>query len=174
MNKNSLLFFSLLYLFSSFFLYADQVIINIKSKVIETTCIISSNSTDFIVNMSSANLRGQEKNIPFGKSPFSITLENCPDSISIANVRFMGDPDLIYPNLLRVLENNESSAKGIAIGLYDDDDNNINISNNDMSYSINQDTNKYTFRFSAAYVKTREDAIPGQVKAISYFDIYYD
>lgn len=174
MNKNSLFYFSLLYLFSSFFLYADQVIINIKSKVVETTCIISSDSTNFIVNMASANLRGQDTNIPFGKSPFSITLDNCPDSISIANVRFMGDPDITSPNLLKTLDNNESSAKGIAIGLYDDDNKNINISNNNMSYSINKDTNKYTFHFSAAYVKTREDAIPGQVKAISYFDIYYD
>ncbi|WP_272676393.1 fimbrial protein [Providencia huaxiensis] len=174
MNKISILCFSLLYLFTSFFSYSDQVSINIKSKVVESTCIISSDSTDFVVNMVSTNLRGQDTNIPFGKSPFSITLDNCPNSINIANIKFIGDPDHVMPNLLKILDNNESSAKGIAIGLYDENNNIINISNNNMSYSINHDANKYTFHFSAAYVKTREDAVPGQVQAISYFDIYYD
>jgi len=166
----------LLYLISllSFNLYADQTKINITAKVIKTTCSISSISTDFIVNMKNSNLRGQSVGVPFGKVPFNVFLDNCPKGINFAHVTFKGESDNVMPNLLKVSEDDEASAKGIAIALYDDKENIIDISKNINIFDINHDINNYTFNFSAAYMKTNEIASPGKVVAVAYFDIIYE
>lgn len=102
MNKVSFFCLSLLFSFLSLNSYADQVKINITAKVTETTCAISSNSTDFVVNMVNANLRGQAISVPFGKAPFSVTLDSCPENINIAHIKFMGDSDPVMSNLLKI------------------------------------------------------------------------
>lgn len=166
----------LFYLFSlcSFNLYADQTKINITAKVLKTTCSISSSSTNFIVNMKNSNLRGQPVGIPFGKAPFSITLDNCPEGINLAHVTFSGESDPVMSNLLKISDDEDTSATGIAIALYDDKENIIDISKNNTAFTINHDVNNYIFNFSAAYIKTSEMTSSGKVVAVAYFDINYE
>lgn len=166
----------LLYILSllSFNLYADQAKINITAKVLTTTCSISSGSTDFIVNMKNSNLRGQPVGVPFGKAPFSITLDNCPESINLAHITFRGESDPVMSNLLKISDDEDASATGIAIALYDDKENIIDISKNNTGFIIKHDIDNYIFNFSAAYIKTSEMTSSGKVVAVAYFDINYE
>ena len=167
----------ILYLFSlfSYHSYADQAKINITSKVLENTCAISSGSTDFVVNMTNSNLRKQPIGIPFGNTSFSITLDNCPENVNIAHVIFSGESDPIKSNLLKITDSKElSTAKGIAIGLYNDKGNNIDISKNNTDFLIKNNVNNYILKFSAAYIKTTEVTSSGKIIAVAYFDITYE
>ncbi|WP_426817301.1 fimbrial protein [Winslowiella sp. 2C04] len=170
---NKFILFIALHIFS-LNLHAEQVKINITAKVLDSTCTISSNSTDFVVNMNSGNLRGQDIGVPFGDTPFSISLDNCPESIKTAHVKFSAESDPLIPNLLKITSGSDMDAKGIAIGLYDSKKNNLNITSNNGDYPIDKVNNNNVFNFSAAYVKTSNDFTPGKVVAIAYFDITYD
>lgn len=171
MNKYTLYF---IFLICSSSAFSDQSEINIIAKVLDNTCYISTESSDFLVNMSTGNLTGMEIGIPFTVSPFSISIDNCPANVSVAHVKFTGDSDVVMPNLLKIASSSDSDAKGIAIGLYDHKNNNLSMLGNITDFNINHNIDRNTFYFNAAYLKTINDALPGKVVGVASFEISYD
>lgn len=153
---------------------ADQIQINITAKVTSKTCTIATGKTDFLVSLMQGNLRDAAVGVPFSPSSFSVNLEDCPSNIKVAHVTFSAESDPVFPNLLKIASDDNSDAKGIAIGLYDSDIRNIDIRNNSIDFVINHEImNNYLF-FTAAYIKTNDKASPGKVKSFAYFEVSYD
>ncbi|WNN43489.1 fimbrial protein [Winslowiella toletana] len=154
--------------------YADQVKINITAKVMVRTCTISSGSKDFLVSLMPGDLRNAAVGVPFSATSFAINLEDCPANIKMAHVNFTAESDPVMPNLLKTTSDTDSDASGIAIGLYDSDNKNIDIRNNLTDFVINHDVTVNSLSFSAAYLKTNDNALPGKVRSFAYFEIAYD
>lgn len=175
MNKSIFYIGILLVTYLSSNSYADdQVTININAKVIESTCTVSAESVDFIVDMVVGDARNVSINTPFGKTPFSIYLEDCPVSVQKVHVKFTGTSDTTYSNLIQINNNGTTDATGIAIGLYDLNNNNINITNNLTDFNVNSSNIKVELGFIAAYVKTSTQYTPGKVTGVANFEISYN
>lgn len=159
-------------IFNSVKSFSNQIKINITATLMENTCIISTASTDFLVNLISGDLRGKDIGIPFGETPFYINLDSCPENLTTAHVKFTSERDPIMPELLKIQSTDSSSAKGVAIGLFDKDNNNV--THGSVDIDINHDGNKNIFPFSVAYLKTGSDASPGKIIAVTSFEIAYD
>ena len=153
---------------------ADQVQINITAKVIAKTCAISSKKSDFLVSLATGNLRDAAVGVPFSESSFTINLEDCPLNIKTAHVTFSAESDTDMPNLLKIANDADSDATGVAIGLYDRNGKNIDIRSNATDFLINHAEAMNSLYFSAAYLKTSDKALPGKVKTFAFFEIAYD
>ena len=165
-----------LFILSTLSLYAfsDQVKININAQVTERTCSISAGKKDFTVELPPGNLNGKPVGIPFAQTAFSIEIVDCPSNISTAHVAFVGNSDPVFPNLLGISTASSLAAKGIAVGILNNQNNIIDIRNNVSSYSISNNENLKSFDFKAAYIKTSKTATPGKVQAVVSFEISYD
>lgn len=173
MNKTILsLFF--LFMFISKISYSNQVTINISAKVIERSCTISSGSSDFSITLDTGDLRGKEIGTPFTETPFSISLEECPDNLSSAHIKFTGESDLVMSNLLINSNKTDAGAKGIAIGLYDTNNKNIDIQSNSNSLVIDHKLQNNIFKFYAYYVKTSNNYSAGKITSVANFELSYD
>ncbi|EKT56049.1 fimbrial protein [Providencia burhodogranariea] len=173
MNKVIINLFFLL-IFISNVSYSERVKINISANVIERSCTISSSSSNFSVKLDTGDLRGKKIGMPFTETPFSISLESCPDNLSSAHIKFTGESDLVMNNLLANLNETDSGAKGIAIGLYDSNNSNINIQNNLNSITIDHNLQSNIFKFYAYYVKTSDKYSAGKIISIANFELTYD
>lgn len=151
---------------------AEQVTINISAKVIESTCSISSETSDFIVTMQPADARSSTVGTPFGETPFAIKLVNCPADAGSVHVKFSGSSDANSPNLLQINNTNGTDAKGFAIGLYDKNRNNLNIVSNATTFAV--DSSEAQLDFYAAYIRTSNAYTAGKVTAVVSFDVSYD
>jgi len=174
MNKNFLSAALIALNFLSVYSFADQVKINITANVMVQTCTISTGSKDFLVSLLSGDLRNATVGVPFSATSFAINLEDCPANIKMAHVTFSAESDPVMPNLLKTASDSDSDATGIAIGLYDSDKKNIDIRNNITDFVINHDANINSLNFSAAYIKTNDNALPGKIRSFAYFEIAYD
>ncbi|MDH2371870.1 fimbrial protein [Providencia rettgeri] len=172
MNKTVLFFFTL-FIFPRLGM-SDRVTININTNVIEKSCTISKNSSNLTITLGSNDLRDKKVGIPFGETPFTISLEDCPANISTAYVKFTGESDEIMSNLLKNNNNTNQGAKSVSIGIYDVNKNNIDIKKNKISLNISHDKIYNTFDFFAYYIKTSQDSSPGKITSIVDFEISYD
>lgn len=173
MNKLILLTSSLLIAFPKVS-FSEQVTINISASVIERSCTISNDSLNSTITLQAGDLRGSKVGIPFSATPFSISLIDCPDNISTAHITFTGDSDKTMANLLKNADETDTGAKGIALGLYDLNNNNIDISNNKTTLTINHTLSKNTFNFLAYYVKVNSIASAGKIISVADFELAYD
>lgn len=154
--------------------FSEEVTININASVIERSCTISNESLNTIVNLQAGDLRGSKVGVPFTGTSFSISLIDCPANISLAHITFTGESDKTRDNLLRNINEAETAAKGIALGLYDSDNNNINIKSNKKSLTIDHALSKNTFNFFAYYVKVNDSSSAGKIMSIADFELAYD
>ncbi|HEJ9059007.1 TPA: type 1 fimbrial protein [Serratia fonticola] len=174
MNKNFLSSAFLAMSMLSFYSLADQVQINITAKVTAKTCAVSSKTSYFLVNLATGNLRDAVVGVPFSESSFTINLEDCPLNITTAHVNFSAESDTDMPNLLKIANDSDSDATGVAIGLYDKNGKNIDIRSNATDFLINHAEAINYLYFSAAYLITSDKALPGKVKSFAFFEISYD
>lgn len=172
MNKIVLFFFTLL-IFPRLSM-SDRITININANVIEKSCTISKSLSNLTITLGTNDLRDKKIGVPFGETPFTISLEDCPTNISTAYIKFTGESDLVMSNLLKNNNNTNEGAKSISIGLYDVNKKNIDIKNNKTSLNINHNENNNTFHFFAYYIKTSQNSSPGKITSIVDFEIFYD
>ncbi|WP_410003667.1 fimbrial protein, partial [Providencia stuartii] len=55
--------------------FCERITININGNIVERSCVISKNTSDFTVKLDTGDLKGKKIGIPFNKTPFSIILE---------------------------------------------------------------------------------------------------
>ncbi|WP_392565458.1 fimbrial protein [Utexia brackfieldae] len=176
MNKNIFLIVFCTVLFSSFSVFADdgQVKISISAKVTASTCVVVSDSSSSVVQMISSSLTNISIGTPFGQTPFSISLDYCPPTTSVAHVKFTGISDTDMPNLLKLDSAGDGYAKGIALGLYDENQQNLDIRSNSTDFKLNSTVVRNKLGFIVAYVRTLPESSQGKVSATASFEISYD
>jgi len=154
--------------------FGEKVAININANVIERSCTISESSLNKTVTLQSGDVRNSLVGIPFAGTKFSISLESCPENISSVNIVFKGESDSVMSTLLKNSSETESAAKGIALGLFDDDDKKININGNEKTLEISRVSSINTFNFFARYVRVSDVYSPGKVLSVANFELSYD
>lgn len=172
MNKILLIVCLLPLLFKESF--SETITININGNVVERSCTISNSSQNQVINLYSGDLRNSELGVPFTGKLFSIILEDCPINIISAHLKFTGESDNEMKNLLKNTNESDSGAKGVAIGLYDINRKNIDITNNSEFLKIDHSEDQNTFNFYAYYVKTNETSKAGKLISIINFELSYD
>ncbi len=173
MNKTSIIFLGVILTFSEKSI-SDTVTININAHVVERSCTILNDALNMTVNLKAGDLRQSRRGIPFGEMPFSISLTDYPDNISTAYIKFSGESDTTMNNLLKNVNGSETAAQGVALGLYNIKNENINIQSNEERLSINHGQSTHIFNFSASYVKTSDTTSAGKIISIVDFELSYD
>lgn len=154
--------------------YGDRVTININASVVERSCTISDGSLNATVSLQTGDLRNSYVGVPFSGSKFSISLEDCPENISTAKIKFSGESDPIMSTLLKNTGDGESAAKGVALGLYDNDNKAININGDYKTLTIDATSSVNTFNFFARYVRVSDTYSAGNVLSVANFELSYD
>lgn len=172
MNKIIVFFF--MFLIFPRLSMSDRATININTNVIEKSCTISKSSSNLTITLATNDLRGKKVGIPFGETPFTISLEDCPTNISTAYIKFTGESDPIMNNLLKNNVNTNEGAKSVSVGIYDFHKKNIDINNNKMSLNIKPNETYNIFYFFAYYIKTSDNSSPGKIISTVNFEISYD
>jgi len=152
----------------------ERVTIKINASVIERSCTISNSSVNSTVDLQPGNLRASKLGAPFSGTRFSVNLENCPDNISSAYIQFKGESDPEMSNLLKNTSTTDTSARGIAVGLFDEDNNNIDVRNNKINLKIDHGTPVNEFSFFAYYVRVNNNSSAGKVLSVANFELSYD
>jgi major type 1 subunit fimbrin (pilin) len=150
---------------------AEQIKINLNARVLEKACTLSNDNV--IVSMPIGEVRGKKVNSSFGKTKFSIIISNCPNNISNAHIAFKADADINNPQLIKNMEA-DGYAKGVALGLFDSNENIIDISSNSTDILIDHALAENKIDFSVAYFKSAVDSRAGKVLGIVEFGISYD
>lgn len=155
--------------------FSDRATINISTNVVERSCTIDNESQNLIVDLQSGDLR--EDNIgvgvPFAGTSFSIKLVDCPANLSAAHIKFSGESDIVMANLLKNIDSTVQAAQGIALGLYNSNDN-IDIRSNQITLTLDHNLAINTFKFFAYYIKTGNTTSPGKVVGVANFEVAYD
>lgn len=152
----------------------ERVTVNINASVVERSCSISNSSVNSTIELQPGDLRSSKLGAPFSGTSFSVILENCPDNITSANIVFNGESDPVMSNLLKNTSTTEISAQGIALGLYDVDNSNIDIRNNKKTLKIDHDKSANSFNFIASYVRVNNNPSAGKVLSVANFELSYD
>uniref|UniRef100_UPI0015D5B371 fimbrial protein n=1 Tax=Providencia stuartii TaxID=588 RepID=UPI0015D5B371 len=101
-------------------------------------------------------------------------LEDCPENLSSANLSFIGESDDELPSLLKNQNKTNASAKGVTIGLYDMNNQIIDIRNNKLNIEIKKQQSINKLNFLSCYIKTNNEASAGKITAMVNFEISYD
>ncbi|WP_392562432.1 fimbrial protein [Orbus sturtevantii] len=170
MNKYILYASSFSMLLASYYL-AAEVPIYITAKVVEKACTITSDS--IVVDMGIANSKGAKVGIPFSPLvPFKISLSDCPTGTMQAHVTLSTSNSTSH-----FIENDSiesSKAKGYAIAVYNSANEIIDMQDNMTDFMIDHNSLYTDLNFSAAFVKTNNDASAGIFHAVASFEIDYD
>lgn len=151
-------------------LFAEQVVININAQVLEKTCSIVNNNIQ--VDMNLVSIRDHVVKTSFGKTPFSISLNDCPKSVESANIKFNAISDLSDSRLIKNTEG-VGYASGIALALFYNDEI-VDISNNNVNHLIDHGLVVNDIKFDIAYFRTENNYIIGKVLGIIDFEISYN
>ena len=173
MNK-LVVFYVIMLMFLPTQSFGEKVTININADVIERSCTISDSSLNKTVSLQSGDVRNSSIGVPFAGSKFTISLESCPENISSVNIIFKGETDSVMNTLLKNSGDTESSAKGIALGLYDSDNNKIDINKNINTLEINHGLSINTYDFFVRYIRVSDTYSPGEVLSVANFELSYD
>ncbi|QZY66513.1 fimbrial protein (plasmid) [Providencia rettgeri] len=171
---NKIIKYLIVFMFLPSLSLSEQIKININAIVIERSCTISNNSINLLVTLDSNDLKEKWVGIPFTKTPFSIVLENCPKDISSAHITFTGESDTTMTNFLKNLDKTSSSANNIAIGIYDSNQNVIDLNNNLTTLDVDHSLVNNVFRFYASYIITSNNPSAGKVISVANFELSYD
>lgn len=173
MSKMEPIFFIILLFFSELS-FSERVTININASVLERTCTISNDSLNQKIELQGGDLRQSDIGVPFGKTSFSINLIDCPVNLSSAHLKFSGESDSSMSNLLKNVNGTDAAAQGVALGLYNTNNVNVDITNNEETLLINPVLTTNIFNFFIYYVRVNQTAAAGKVTAIADFEIAYD
>lgn len=148
---------------------AAQVPIYIIAKVVEKSCTIINN--DITVDMSMPNSKDIELGETFQHTPFSIGLKDCPSGTDNAHIRLT-----TTNSTSSYIENQvaEGYATGYSIVVYNSLNQPLDMQENWSDFKIDSNNAQTNLDFSAAFIKTSNDASAGKFNGIASFEIVYD
>lgn len=153
--------------------YAADGNIKFVGEVIQSSCAFKALAKDQIVSLGTVATNSFKKaHDTASPTVFNIEINNCPNNNQEVFVIFDGVKDEVNKELLAIKEG-DGYAKGIAIGIYNNDsDRYIPLNNKTSIYTI---TDKVaTLKFIAKYVATENTVLPGKVEANANFTLVYN
>lgn len=160
--------------------------VNFSGKVVTSACAISAGSANIDVDMGevrTATLKTAGSVASTAKA-FAITLEDCeiadtsastdenPIAATTVAVTFTGTPDTSDVNSLSVGANGSAnSAQNVAIRLYDEQGNVVNLGEPAAAIPLRKGTN--TLNFSAKYYSPKGGATAGDASAVATYTVTY-
>ncbi|WVD68575.1 fimbrial protein [Orbus wheelerorum] len=122
--------------------------------------------------MTIANGKGTQLGVPFHQRiPFSIGLKDCPSGTDNAHVRLT-----TTSSTSSYIENQvaEGNATGYSIVVYNSQNYPLDMQENWSDFVIDKNSVQTNLNFSAAFIKTNNDASAGKFKGTASFEIVYD
>ena len=160
--------------------------VNFSGKVVTSACAISAGSANIDVDMGevrTATLKTAGSEASTAKA-FAITLEDCeiadtsastaenPIAATTVAVTFTGTPDTSDVNSLSVGANGSAnSAQNVAIRLYDEQGNVVNLGEPAAAIPLRKGAN--TLNFSAKYYSPKGGATAGDASAVATYTVTY-
>jgi len=160
--------------------------VNFSGKVVTSACAISAGSANIDVDMGevrTATLAAAGSEASTAKA-FAITLEDCeiadtsastdenPIAATTVAVTFTGTPDTSDVNSLSVGANGSAnSAQNVAIRLYDEQGNVVNLGEPAAAIPLRKGAN--TLNFSAKYYSPKGGATAGDASAVATYTVTY-
>ena len=160
--------------------------VNFSGKVVTSACAISAGSANIDVDMGevrTATLATAGSEASTAKA-FAITLEDCeiadtsastaenPIAATTVAVTFTGTPDTSDVNSLSVGANGSAnSAQNVAIRLYDEQGNVVNLGEPAAAIPLRKGAN--TLNFSAKYYSPKGGATAGDASAVATYTVTY-
>lgn len=160
--------------------------VNFSGKVVTSACAISAGSANIDVDMGevrTATLATAGSEASTAKA-FAITLEDCeiadtsastdenPIAATTVAVTFTGTPDTSDVNSLSVGANGSAnSAQNVAIRLYDEQGNVVNLGEPAAAIPLRKGAN--TLNFSAKYYSPEGNATAGDASAVATYTVTY-
>jgi len=160
--------------------------VNFSGKVVTSACAISAGSANIDVDLGevrTATLAAAGSEASTAKA-FAITLEDCeiadtsasteanPISATTVSVTFTGTPDSTDANSLAAGANGSTtSAQHVAIRLYDEQGNVVNLGEPAAAIPLRKGAN--TLNFSAKYYSPQGGATAGDASAVATYTVTY-
>ncbi|MGN7791232.1 fimbrial protein [Enterobacter sp. JS8-1] len=160
--------------------------VNFSGKVVTSACAISAGSANIDVDMGevrTATLAAAGSEASTAKA-FAITLEDCeiadtsastednPIAATTVSVTFTGTPDSTDANSLAAGANGSTtSAQHVAIRLYDEQGNVVNLGEPAAAIPLRKGAN--TLNFSAKYYSPQGGATAGDASAVATYTVTY-
>lgn len=171
MNKYILLLMVLIS--SGSFAEEHDGMVNITGTIQDNTCEIAPDSQSKTVDMGTM-AQGTFRNVGdrSAAKAFSIKLENCGPAASEATVTFSGTPDKAN-NHFFAIESGGEAASGIALGIYDINDKNLQPDQSSEGYELEPGQKLKELQFFARYVSVLNNVTEGSSNAFITFEINY-
>ncbi len=155
--------------------HAADGTINFTGNITDTACTVTPASAAQTVALGTVN-KAVFTGTGSAASPtrFSIVLTSCPASVTSATVKFDGPTDAANSNLLKITPSAGTEAKGVAVGIYEQDTTTllpVSSASASKTLSTTADT---TFNFVAKYVATSATVVAGPANAVSDFTVSYN
>lgn len=160
--------------------------VNFSGKVVTSACAISAGSANIDVDMGEVRTAtlATAGSVASTAKAFAITLEDCeiadtsastdenPIAATTVAVTFTGTPDTSDVNSLSVGANGSAnSAQNVAIRLYDEQGNVVNLGEPAAATPLRKGAN--TLNFSAKYYSPKGGATAGDASAVATYTVTY-
>lgn len=161
-----------LFMFCSYGAIAADGEIKFTGSIIDQTCSIDSTSRNQTIPLGkiAKNALSGSVGAKAAATHFSLIVKSCPETITGGTVKFDGDGDSLYPNLL-ALDAGSGTATGVAVQIADKTGKEIPLHYSSSEFPLTTGTN--TLDFTARYVSTSSTVTVGSANATAQFTIIY-
>ncbi|EBF0111962.1 type 1 fimbrial protein [Salmonella enterica subsp. enterica] len=146
--------------------------IHFTGSISDQTCTVDSNIQGLNVDLGKVAQTALNGEAGMKASPtrFTLTLTDCPDTVTGANVKFDGTSDGVNQNLL-ALDSGTGIATGVGIEIADKNGTPIPLHTTSTDYTLGSGSN--SLDFVARYVSTGTAVTTGTANGTSQFTINY-
>ncbi|MGF6565245.1 fimbrial protein [Kosakonia cowanii] len=140
--------------------------------ITDQTCAVDSGSQSMNVDLGKVSVTTLNGSAGLKAAPthFSITLNDCPDTVTALKVKFDGTAHAVNQRLLS-LDSGSNVASGVGIEIADKNGSVIPLYSASGDYTLDEGSN--TLDFTARYVSTGTTVTTGTANATSQFTLNY-
>lgn len=150
--------------------------INFNGTIIDSACTVNTNSALQAVNLGNVHRTAfKAAGDVAAATRFDIVLENCPDTVTSASIKFDGMGHAANGNILAL--NSGQTAQGVGVALFEADGVTaipLSTQSAQMALDNTGDTNHNVLTFVAKYQATQAAVNAGTANATSDFTIIYN
>ncbi|MEL4014910.1 fimbrial protein [Dryocola clanedunensis] len=151
--------------------FAADGTVNFTGSITGTACKIDTASKDQTVDLGKISSTAfNEAGSTAGAKQFIIKINECPEGVKAAMVRFDGT-QVPGNDAVLALNNDAGKATNVGIQISDNDNNVINLYQNSSVFALTTGDNK--LNFTARYYALAKDVTPGVANAVTNFTIVY-
>lgn len=148
-------------------------VVEFSGEIVDSSCNVSTASKKQTVDLGRwAKTFFTGSGVETTKIPFTISVDNCPASVTTVAVLFTGVTDATDPTLLAL--NTGSVATGVGIKLYQAGSTPTPISLGSVSAAENVVSNKADLKFMADYISTTGNVTAGSANGTADFLMVYN